>query len=288
METGHPIHAFDYDKLKTRAIVFREATKGEELITLDNKKHILNGGEIVFDDGEGRIIDLPGIMGAKNTVVNNKTKNVLLWIESIKPAKIRFASMGLAIRSQAAVLNEKNVDPEIAYPTMLRAIELFQKISDAKIESKLIDIYPNKYQTKTIKLDIEFINQHLGINLRPKDIKNLIEKLGFSIKTNRNEISVEVPSFRYPDVTIPEDIVEEVARIYGYHNLPSQIMSGPLPQKPENVPFDFEYKLKQLIYYQYCDIIWKPIILIVYSFFPKIILINPAMYRLVYEESCIR
>jgi len=246
-ETGHPIHAFDYDKLKTKTIVFREATKGEKLITLDNKRHILNGGEVIFDDGEGRIIDLPGIMGVKNTVVNKQTKNVLLWTESIKPAKIRYASMELAIRSQAAILNEKNVDPEAAYPTMLRAIELFQQLCDAKIKSELVDIYPKRYKPKTIKLGVEFINQRLGISLKPKDVKNLIERLGFTIKINKREIIISVPSFRYPDITLPEDIVEEVARIYGYHNIPNQIMSGALPQRLKDSPFDFEYKLKQLI-----------------------------------------
>ena len=90
-EIGHPIHVFDYDRLKRQKILVREAKKGESLTTLDGIKYNLNGGEVIFDDGAGEIIDLPGIMGTANTVVTPETKNVLLWIESIEPVRIRRA-----------------------------------------------------------------------------------------------------------------------------------------------------------------------------------------------------
>jgi len=101
-EIGHPVHAFDYDKFTKKTIIVREAKPGETFTTLDKVKRTLKGGEVIYDDGTGQIIDLPGIMGTFNTVINDQTQNVLLWIESNDPIKIRQASMNLALRSQAA------------------------------------------------------------------------------------------------------------------------------------------------------------------------------------------
>ena len=246
-ELGHPIHVFDYDRLKEKKIVVRTAKKGESLITLDGKLHKLLGGEVVFDNGRGEIIDLPGIMGTKNSVVTQSTKNILLWIESVDPIKIRQASMNLGIRSQAAVLNEKSVDPELGLSAITRAVELFQKISGAKVASKLVDIYPNPEKPKKLLVDSLFIQERLGIDIKTAEIKKILEDLGFNTKVSGKKLLITPPSFRAHDVQIPEDIVEEVARIYGYHNLPSKLMTGRLPKSVHNLTFDFEMKIKNIL-----------------------------------------
>ena len=246
-EIGHPIHVFDFDRLSNKNILVREAKKGESLITLDGVKYTLNGGEVVFDDGKGEIIDLPGIMGTANSVVTPNTKNVLLWIESIDPTRIRRASMGLDIRTQAAILNEKQVDPELGMPAILRAVELFEKIAKAKTASKLVDIYPSPYIPQKIKTTKTFIDERLGINIDKNQIKSILSNLEFRASWSRNNLEVEVPSFRAQDVAIPEDIIEEVARIYGYHKFPSMLMQGALPEKLHDSPFDFENKVKNIL-----------------------------------------
>lgn len=247
-ELGHPIHVFDYDRLTEKKIVVRPAKKGEKLITLDDKTHVLKGGEVVFDDGTGIIIDLPGIMGTKNTVVTDKTKNILLWIESVDAVKIRSASMGLAIRSQAAILNEKHVDPYLADQALNKAIHLYESLTNAKVTSKIIDIFPNKPKEKIVKLPKQKLFDYLGIEIGNKKVERILTNLGFeNISFDGQSYSITVPSFRTKDITIYQDIIEEIARIYGYHKLPSVVMDTPIPDHPPKEDFNFEYKIKTLL-----------------------------------------
>ncbi|MFC1653526.1 phenylalanine--tRNA ligase subunit beta [Patescibacteria group bacterium] len=243
-EVGHPIHAFDYDRLKQKTIVIREARKGEKLTTLDEKTHVMKGGEVVFGDGKESIIDLPGIMGTKNTVVTKDTKNVLLWIESIDAVKIRMASMSHAIRSQAAILNEKNVDPELALPTLIRGIELYQKVANAKIGSKIKDIYPKKPKENKISLSQKHLDVYMGLEIKPKRVVRILENLGCKVTHDQEKYIVVPPTSRSRDMTIYQDVIEEIARIYGYHNLPSVVMDTPIPDNPPEEDFAFERKIK--------------------------------------------
>lgn len=220
-EVGHPTHVFDYDRLTTRTLEIRESRKGENLITLDGKKHILQGGDIVADDSTGKIIDLLSVMGTQNSVVTDRTKRILFFIDNCDQDRIRKTSMSLNIRSEAAVLNEKGVDPELAMNAMLRGIELFQKIANGKLLSDIIDIYPNKPLVKKIAVGEEKINSIIGIKIPLKTSENILKKLGFGVVLKKKELAITVPSWRNKDMEIPEDIVEEIARIYGYHKLPS-------------------------------------------------------------------
>jgi phenylalanyl-tRNA synthetase beta chain len=246
-EIGHPIHAFDYDRLTQKTIIVREAKPGENLITLDDQKKVLQGGEVIFDDGTGNIIDLPGIMGTKNTVVTDTTQNVLLWIESVDAVRIRQASMNLNLRSQAAILNEKHVDPVLGKTAILQAIKLYQEVTKAKIGSQLVDIYPHPEATRAITVKQSLIDTYLGLKLKPKQISRILEHLEFQTKYDESAASylVTPPNQRGRDLTIPQDVIEEIARIYGYHNLPSQIMATPIPDTPSDDNFALEYQLKQ-------------------------------------------
>ena len=245
-EIGHPVHVFDYDKVG-KIILVREAKKGEVITTLDNKQYKLNGGEVVFDNGRGEIIDLPGIMGTANSVVTHATKNLLLWIESVDPIRIRNASMGLNIRSQAAILNEKAVDPELGLTAILKACSMMQKETGASVASKLIDIYPQPKKTKILKTNLSFIQNVLGVKITKAHVAKILSSLAFDPKWNNDQLKVSIPSFRSNDISIPEDIVEEVARIYGYHKLPSIIMDGEIPTASYDSPFEFESKIKGIL-----------------------------------------
>ncbi len=249
LEIGHPTHVFDYDLLKDKQLVFRPSDKGEEITSFDGKTYKLAGGDIVIDDGEGEIIDLPGIIGTKNSVVNKDTKRIVFFIDNNDPLKIRKTSTRLGIRTMAAILNEKGVDPELALIAFIKGIELYKEICKAKVISKIYDIYPKPYKTKMIKVEHAFIEKIIGIKIPSSKVNEILLKLGFDVKYDNKKslYLIEVPSWRASDIDIPEDIVEEVARIYGYHNLPSEIMSGKLPEPLLNTPFKIENKVRYIL-----------------------------------------
>lgn len=224
-EIGHPCHVFDYDLLNTKKMTIRESKKGEEVTTLDGKKYRLFGGDVVADNGRGEIIDLLGVMGTKNSVVQSNTKRILFFIDNISPKKIRQTSMSLGIRTEAAIINEKGIDPELMSDTFNRGVELYKKIAKGKVVSKIFDTYPNKSKTHTIKVANEKINKIIGIEINPNKSAEILEKLGFNVKKSANFLEVEILTIRSNEILIDEDIIEEIARIYGYHKLPSIIPS---------------------------------------------------------------
>ncbi|MFH2118319.1 MAG: phenylalanine--tRNA ligase subunit beta [Candidatus Paceibacterota bacterium] len=229
-EQGHPIHAFDYDRIMELGgeIIITLAKKGEKFITLDGENYTTVGGEVVYKNPAGEIIDLPAIKGTANSAVSANTKNILLWIESIDPAKIRFASMTHAIRTVAAQLAEKGIDPHLAEPTMVKAIQLYQELCTAEIASEVYDAFPNQKTPPTITIDLHKIHDYLGIELPMKKIIDILSALECQVKTTRKTLRVTPPTFRL-DLNIPVDIIEEIARIYGYHKLPSKLMSTSIP-----------------------------------------------------------
>jgi phenylalanyl-tRNA synthetase beta chain len=245
-EIGHPVHVFDYDRLGGK-IVVREARKGEKLVTLDGKGYVLNGGEVVFDDGTGKITDLPGIMGTANTVVSEKTKNILVWIESIDAVKIRQASMGLAIRTQAAILNEKRVDPELAMEAMRRGIAIYEQIGAGRVASELTDIYPRRQEIVTTELKQQLVDTYLGVEVSRKRVVRILEALGIKVRTKGTSYQLTPPSWRAEDLCTPVDYVEEIARIYGYHNLFGEVMAGKIPDNPQGDYFELEGKIKWVL-----------------------------------------
>lgn len=220
-EVGHPTHVFDFDRLNTNEMIIRESKKNEKIITLDKKEHILQGGDIVADDGKGKIIDLLGVMGTENSVVTDKTKRILFFLDNNDPHHIRKTSMSLGIRSEAAILNEKGVDPELAMEALIRGIELYEKVAEGKLITKILDIYPNKIKTNSITVTKEKIDQVIGVEVPLKKSVQILENLGFEAKANGEKIEVKVPTWRTNDITIQEDIIEEIARVYGYYHLPS-------------------------------------------------------------------
>lgn len=256
-ELGHPCHAFDYDKIMKSGgkIIVKEAQKGKKFVTLDKEEHTTVGGEIVFENEAGEIIDLPAVKGTLNTGIDDNTKSVLFWIESLDAKKVRYASMSHAIRTIAAQLNEKNVDPNLALDVMSYGVELMEKICGAKIASDLYDYFPARKAKNKVTIPYEQIEKYLGIQLKNKEIITILEDLGCNVAVKDNVFTVHPPSYR-PDITIQADIVEEIARIYGYHNLPSKLMDTEIPlNKPTNIDFELEKNIKNFL----ADNAWQEI-----------------------------
>jgi phenylalanyl-tRNA synthetase beta chain len=247
IELGQPVHTFDYDKIKGAKMILRESKNGEKIVTLDNKEFILKGGDIVIEDGEGRLIDLAGVMGGNLSAVSNDTKNVLLFVQTYDPVHVRKTSMRLAQRTMAATIFEKGTDTELVTVGILKGIDLFKSMCGGVVEREIIDIYPSPVKSKKISLNIDFIERHLGVSISKKDISSYLSSLEFENTWKGNNLEVNVPSFRSLDVTGPEDVIEEIARIYGYHNMPSEIMTGKLTDRSTSPQFAFEEKIKNYL-----------------------------------------
>lgn len=250
-ELGHPCHAFDYDKIMETGgeIIVSTAKPGKTFTTLDGESYQTLGGEVVFTNSKGEIIDLPSIKGTQNTSVDESTTRILLLMESIAPDKVRFASMSHAIRTVAAQLLEKGVDPNLQDFVMGMAVKLYQDLCGAKIASEVFDTFPGKSEPKTIVTSKQLIDQYLGIELPIKTISEILNKLECQVEWDAKQINIKVkpPTFR-PDLNIPADLVEEIARTYGFHNLPSVLMETAIPTKyPDHTDFNLEYQVKALL-----------------------------------------
>ncbi|HCR35746.1 phenylalanine--tRNA ligase subunit beta [Candidatus Woesebacteria bacterium GWC2_33_12] len=246
-ELGQPVHTFDYDKIVGSKMILRESRVNELVTTLDGKKFKLDGGDIVIEDGSGKLIDLCGIMGGENSAIDSSTKNVLLFVQNYNKHVIRKTSMKLDLRTEAAVLFEKGLDSENIKPAILLAIDLIEKLSGGKTEKEVLDIYPKSYKTKMIKVDKLRIDKIIGIEISTKDISKYLKTLGFEVYLQGETLQVTVPSWRADDIDIQEDIAEEIARIYGYHNLPCILMGGELPKPQSTNNFKVELDVKQIL-----------------------------------------
>ena len=248
LELGQPMHTFDYDKIKGAKMILREAKKDEKIVTLDNETRKLPQGAIVIEDGDGRIIDLCGIMGGANSEVDEKTKRVLLFVQTYDPMKIRRTCQALVFRTEASARFEKGVDPGGVILAMKKAVTMFEKNCGAKVANNLIDIYPNPLKEKTVKLDTNQANNLIGVKIPKKKMVGILESLGFSLVTDRqSQVTFSVPHWRYDDIFIPEDLIEEIARIYGYHRLPSNLPQGEIPQQIKDPRFEWEHQIKNTL-----------------------------------------
>ena len=230
---GQPVHVFDYDQIGGASMIMRESKNGEKIITLDEKEVNLLGGDIVIEDGEGKLIDLCGIMGGFNSSVTNKTKRVVLFVQTYNKEKIRKTAMTTGVRTVAATYFEKGLDEERVEATTVYGIDLLKKHADGVISSPLYDIYPNRYQAKQISITISKFEKSIGIKIDKKIIVRILKSLNFKTEEKGESLKVTVPSFRKYDVTYAQDLIEEVARIYGYQKLPSSLPPPAKVEQPE-------------------------------------------------------
>lgn len=248
IELGQPIHTFDYDKIKGHKMIMRESKEGESITTLDGIKRKLPKGAIVIEDGEGRIIDLCGIMGAENSAIDRNTKRVLFFVQTYDWFHIRKTSQALGLRTEASARFEKGLDPELVLPTISRGIKKMKELTGARVAGKLIDIYPKPYKAKKVTLNFDFARKRIGGKITPRETQKILESLGFRLLAiNNKQLIVSVPSWRANDISIPEDLLEEVARVYGYFNLPSNLPTGKIPQIPKDPKFYWENIVKNCL-----------------------------------------
>jgi len=239
---GQPCHIFDYDEIKQHTMIVRESKKGEKIVTLDKETVTLPGNDIVIADGEGNLIDQPGIMGGLNSSVQKDTKNIVLFVPVFNGAMVRRTAMLTGKRSNAVAYFEKNLDDDRAESATIYALNLLRTASGANQSSEIEDYHPTLSKKTSIEVKHSFVESRIGISIKPEECKKILENLGFHTTYNiRNgTLKIEVPIIRLRDILIPEDIVEEIARIYGYHNLPNNLPPMAYVQQPKEVEQLFE------------------------------------------------
>jgi phenylalanyl-tRNA synthetase beta chain len=251
LELGQPLHAFDFDKLegvKTKTIVVRTAKQGENFTTLDGAQRKLDGEMLVIADTK-KTVAIAGVMGGENSEINEKTEKIVLESANFDFVSVRKTSTRLGLRTDASIRFEKGLDPNLAELAMARALELIVKISpEAKMAGKIIDAKSFKLNQGPIKLSFDYLNKKIGYIVPAARAASILKSLGFGIKKVGKILNVKIPTWRATkDVAIADDLVEEVARVYGYDNIPSKLPEAGVIAPEENLPRKVERMVKNIL-----------------------------------------
>ncbi|HHT9136154.1 MAG TPA: phenylalanine--tRNA ligase subunit beta [Candidatus Wunengus sp. YC60] len=221
METGQPLHAFDLDKLSDQKVIVRRARSGEEIVAINGARRALFHDMLVIADGK-RLVAIAGIMGGRETEVSESTRHILLECAQFEPRQVRRTSKATGIASDSSYRFERGVDPEGVELASKRAANLIKEFAEGEIAIGAIDIRSERYENKRIALRIERLNKVLGLEIKRTVASDILKRLQFNVLNEvDNFIDVEVPSFR-GDVCREIDLIEEIARIYGYNNIPTK------------------------------------------------------------------
>lgn len=224
LEYGQPLHAFDFDQLGQPNILVRKAYQNEKMFTLDDQERLLDEEMLLITDGVNPIA-IAGVMGGANSEVTSSTTKILLESAYFNGSSIRKTSKKLGLRSEASLRFEKGVDPNRIYAALNRATELLQELADAKLDGEIYEDVVIQPKEEEIILDPKMVNKFLGTNISIADIQSVFRRLGFTTSSIADDILVKVPT-RRQDITIAEDLYEEIARIHGYDNIPTTLPSG--------------------------------------------------------------
>ncbi|MBE0415599.1 MAG: phenylalanine--tRNA ligase subunit beta [Dehalococcoidia bacterium] len=228
LEYGQPLHAFDYERLAPKRIIVRRAGD-ESITTLDGVERMLQSDMLVIADGEGPVA-IAGVMGGSGSEVTEETTSVLIESANFNSVSIRRTAARLKLRSEASLRFEKGISPELTMLALKRATQLMAELSGGKIARGIIDVYSGKKEAKPIALSTKQVERILGIKIGLEKMMKVLCSLGFDCQTvSTEELSIAIPYWR-TDVRLAEDLVEEIARIIGYDELPITLPSGALPQ----------------------------------------------------------
>ncbi len=245
LEMGQPLHAFDLEKVEGNEIIVRRAKEGEEITTLDNENFELdNEAVLISDKKEG--LAIAGIKGGKKAEITKDTKDVVLESANFDQVSVRKTSQKIGLRTEASTRFENEIDPNLTEKAVDRAAFLIQKIADGKAMKGRADSYKKKRGNNKIKLDPNLVRDLLGIDIKDKEIEDIFKRFGFKVKKSKEEYKVEIPTYRL-DLSIPQDLVEEVGRIYGYENIDPKLPETHLIPPNRNMNFFWENQVRKIL-----------------------------------------
>lgn len=249
-ELGQPLHAFDKNFIEG-GIVVRRAAKNEKITTLDDKQRTLDEHILVISDHK-KAVAVAGVIGGENSEINEKTTSIILESANFNGASVRRSATKLGLRTDAVQRFEKSLDPNLAETAIKRATELILQICpEAKIAGPISDISNFSNTPITVNLEIEKVQSKIGVKISAKEIKNILEKLFFTVKEkDPKNFIVTIPTFRASkDVSIEDDLVEEVARLYGYEKISAQLPILPAKLPTENLQRFKKHRIRELLSY---------------------------------------
>lgn len=248
VEMGQPMHAFDRSKLRGDIIIVRMAEKGEKLTTLDGEDHELMEEDVVIADRDGAVA-LAGVMGGGNSEIEDSTTEIVLEAANFNPVNIRKTSARYGMRTEAAIRFEKALDPALCEAAIIRSFDLIKQIiPEAEASSPIVDAYPAKAKSVRVKTSTDFIRKKIGHTIDDATILGILKRLDFDVKADNGSLDIGVPGYRATrDVSIPDDIVEEVGRVYGYDNIPPRAPMVPCAPPPANEKRALERRVKDIL-----------------------------------------
>lgn len=244
-ELGHPMHAFDLDKLQGGRIVVEKARDGEVFLTLDGQSRTLDGEMLVIRDGE-KAVALAGVMGGLNSEVDDKTANILLEAAHFNSESVRKTSRKLGLRSEASGRFERGLSEENVLLAMDRAMHLVRLLGAGEPEEAYAESYPVIQMIPEILISAKKINRILGMEIPESEIVRIFRRLGFQVKEDSGLLLVRPEAHRI-DIQGPIDLVEEVVRVYGYDNIPSTLPLARTNTLKQGYPITLTEQVKALL-----------------------------------------
>ncbi|WP_277673505.1 phenylalanine--tRNA ligase subunit beta [Piscibacillus halophilus] len=224
MEYGQPLHAFDYERFKSQKVVTRMANEGETIITLDGEERTLSPEHLVITNGQSAHA-IAGVMGGEESEVQDDTTTVLLEAAYFNPSVVRQGSKDHGLRSEASSRFEKGVDITRVKEAATRAAQLLSEIAGGKVLGEMVEKGSTEWNPKIVEFTASEINQRIGTEIAIDEMKNIIERLRLDYEVNGESFTVKAPA-RRRDISIKEDMVEEIARLYGYDRIPYTLPEG--------------------------------------------------------------
>lgn len=226
LELGQPMHAFDINTITNKKIVVRQAKDGEIITTLDKEDRKLNSNDIVIANGDTPVA-IAGVMGGLNSEIEADTNTILIESASFNKSSVRKTAKRLNLRTESSQRFEKGLSPELCHMAADRVCQLIEETNSGTVIKGSYDNYRVKQEPTFIKVDYNRINKLLGTEIEKDTMVHYLENLEFIVEVEKDILNIEVPYYRL-DVSIPEDIVEEVGRMYGFHNIKPQPLVGAL------------------------------------------------------------
>lgn len=218
LEFGQPLHTYDYDKVAGHSLSCRHAEEGEHFVTLDGQERVLSASDIVICDAKGPVC-IAGVMGGLDSEVTADTKNVFLEAAVFDRASIRRTSRRLGLRSEASGRYEKGVNPVRASQAIDRIAQLLQEQGACTVAAGMLDCWPSPKPPQVLTTTVSAINDYIGIDLSAEEMTGILTRLHFGVEEKDGQLTVTVPDFRLDLEGMP-DLAEEVARVYGFANVP--------------------------------------------------------------------
>lgn len=246
LELGQPMHAFDGNKIQD--IVIRKAKNGEKLETLDGQERELNNANLVIADSE-KAIAIAGVMGGEVSEIDNDTTSLVLEVANFDAISIRKTSQELGLRTDASMRFEKVLDPNLCEISLVRAVELIKQLcNEAKVVSGVVDKKEFDINQGPIELDLNWLYEYIGEDIGDKTVEKILISLGFGIEQSEKILQVTIPTWRATkDISIREDLAEEVMRIYGYDKINPQMPKIEMKPSQENKKRKLETVIKEIL-----------------------------------------